>query len=88
MLVQFLFCLQIICYFYFIFCFFLLCNFIFFFLGKTLAFLLPALIHIDGQPVSRAERGGPACLVIAPTRELALQIDREVKKYHYRGITA
>lgn len=57
-------------------------------LGKTLAFLLPALIHIDGQPGVRAERGGPACLVIAPTRELALQIDREVKKYFYRGITA
>lgn len=56
--------------------------------GKTLAFLLPALIHIDGQCVSRQERGGPACLVIAPTRELALQIDREVKKYYYRGITA
>lgn len=53
-----------------------------------MAFLLPALIHIDGQPVPREERGGPAVLVIAPTRELALQIDREVKKYHYKGITA
>lgn len=56
--------------------------------GKTLAFLLPALIHTDGQPVPREERGGPSVLVIAPTRELALQIDREVKKYHYKGITA
>ncbi|XP_037557898.1 probable ATP-dependent RNA helicase DDX43 [Dermacentor silvarum] len=54
--------------------------------GKTLAFLLPALIHIDSQPVPRDERKGPTCLVLAPTRELAQQIEREAKKYHYRGI--
>ncbi|XP_060535000.1 probable ATP-dependent RNA helicase DDX43 [Cylas formicarius] len=56
--------------------------------GKTLAFLLPALIHIDGQTIPRTERGGPAVLIMAPTRELALQIDKEVKKYYYRGITS
>lgn len=56
--------------------------------GKTLAFLLPAVIHIDGQGISRDERGGPAVLVMAPTRELALQIDKEVKKYQYKGITS
>ncbi|KYB26280.1 probable ATP-dependent RNA helicase DDX43 [Tribolium castaneum] len=56
--------------------------------GKTLAFLLPALIHIDGQNIKKSERGGPAVLVMAPTRELALQIDKEVKKYEYKGITA
>ncbi|KAK4884800.1 hypothetical protein RN001_001071 [Aquatica leii] len=56
--------------------------------GKTLAFLLPALIHIDGQPVPREERNGPSVLVIAPTRELALQIEREVKKYQYKQIKA
>ncbi|CAG9765600.1 unnamed protein product [Ceutorhynchus assimilis] len=56
--------------------------------GKTLAFLLPALIHIDGQTVPREERGGPAVLIMAPTRELALQIDKEVKKYEYKGITS
>nr|CAH7722238.1 unnamed protein product [Callosobruchus chinensis] len=56
--------------------------------GKTLAFLLPALIHIDGQPGRREDRGGPAVLIMAPTRELALQIDKEVKKYQYRGITS
>ncbi|CAH1961803.1 unnamed protein product [Acanthoscelides obtectus] len=56
--------------------------------GKTLAFLLPALIHIDGQLGRREDRGGPAVLVMAPTRELALQIDKEVKKYQYRGITS
>lgn len=41
--------------------------------GKTLAFVLPLLRHIALQP--RAETGeGPAALVIAPTRELAIQI--------------
>lgn len=56
--------------------------------GKTLAFLLPALIHIDGQGVPKEERKDPMVLIIAPTRELALQIDREVNKYHYKGIKA
>ncbi|XP_021914078.1 probable ATP-dependent RNA helicase DDX43 isoform X2 [Zootermopsis nevadensis] len=54
--------------------------------GKTLAFLLPALIHIDKQPVPRSQRGGANVLVMAPTRELALQIEKEVKKYSYRNI--
>lgn len=58
------------------------------FLGKTLAFLLPAMIHIDGQPSNRVDRGGPAVLIMAPTRELALQIDREIRKYQYKGITS
>ncbi|KAG5890212.1 hypothetical protein JTB14_028754 [Gonioctena quinquepunctata] len=56
--------------------------------GKTLAFLLPAMIHIDGQEGQREARGGPAVLIMAPTRELALQIDKEIKKYQYRGITS
>ncbi|CAG0885174.1 unnamed protein product [Darwinula stevensoni] len=51
--------------------------------GKTLAFLLPALIHIDSQPIPREKREGPSCLILAPTRELALQIEGEVKKYNY-----
>ncbi|CAO1432263.1 unnamed protein product [Diamesa hyperborea] len=56
--------------------------------GKTLAFLLPAMIHIDRQPVPRGQRGGPNVLVLAPTRELAIQIEMEVAKYQYRGIKA
>nr|CAD7411683.1 unnamed protein product [Timema cristinae] len=54
--------------------------------GKTLAFLLPGLIHTDLQPIPRSQRGGPNVLVLAPTRELALQIEKEVKKYNYRDI--
>nr|XP_020451760.1 probable ATP-dependent RNA helicase DDX17 isoform X1 [Monopterus albus] len=41
--------------------------------GKTLAYLLPAIVHINHQPY--LERGdGPICLVLAPTRELAQQV--------------
>lgn len=48
--------------------------------GKTLAFLLPVLRHIALQP--RAGPGeGPAAVVIAPTRELAIQIYGEAKKF-------
>lgn len=54
--------------------------------GKTLAFLLPALIHIDGQTIPREEREGPTVLILAPTRELALQIEKEASKYQYKGI--
>ncbi|XP_076462153.1 putative ATP-dependent RNA helicase DDX43 [Babylonia areolata] len=54
--------------------------------GKTLAFLLPALIHIDGQSIPRSERKGPTMLVLCPTRELALQIEEEVEKINYKGI--
>ena len=54
--------------------------------GKTLAFLMPAFIHTDLQPLPRKKRGGPNVLVLSPTRELALQIDSEVKKYEYKGI--
>lgn len=41
--------------------------------GKTLAYILPALIHINNQ--EKLQRGdGPIALVLAPTRELAQQI--------------
>ena len=41
--------------------------------GKTLSFILPGIVHINNQPY--LERGdGPLVLVLAPTRELAQQI--------------
>lgn len=54
--------------------------------GKTLAFLLPALIHIDNQITPRNQRIGPNVLVLSPTRELAIQIEQEVKKINYKQI--
>lgn len=43
--------------------------------GKTLAYVLPSLIHINNQ--ERRKRGdGPIVLILAPTRELAQQIQQ------------
>lgn len=43
--------------------------------GKTLSYILPAIVHINHQP--RLLRGdGPIALVLAPTRELAQQIQQ------------
>ena len=48
--------------------------------GKTLAYLLPAIVHINAQPY--LERGdGPIALVLAPTRELAVQIKEECVRF-------
>ncbi|CAM6017881.1 unnamed protein product [Sphagnum balticum] len=48
--------------------------------GKTAAFALPLIQHCLAQPPMR--RGdGPLALVLAPTRELAQQIEREVKAF-------
>lgn len=48
--------------------------------GKTLAFLLPSIVHINAQEHLR--RGdGPIALVLAPTRELAMQIEVECDKF-------
>ncbi|XP_076001443.1 putative ATP-dependent RNA helicase DDX17 [Genypterus blacodes] len=48
--------------------------------GKTLAYLLPAIVHINHQPY--LERGdGPICLVLAPTRELAQQVQQVAAEY-------
>lgn len=41
--------------------------------GKTLAYTLPAIVHINAQERLRAG-DGPIALVLAPTRELAQQI--------------
>merc|ERR1712147_113411 len=48
--------------------------------GKTCAFLLPGMVHINAQP--HLKRGdGPVMLVLAPTRELAVQIKEECDKF-------
>lgn len=48
--------------------------------GKTLAFLLPAVPHMEAQPPVRREDSTPIVLVLAPTRELAVQICDEAHK--------
>ena len=48
--------------------------------GKTIAFALPAMIHINAQPLL-APGDGPIVLMLAPTRELAVQIQEECTKF-------
>lgn len=43
--------------------------------GKTLAYILPAIVHIINQPRLLRDEG-PIVLVLAPTRELAQQIQQ------------
>ncbi|XP_010550696.1 PREDICTED: DEAD-box ATP-dependent RNA helicase 30 [Tarenaya hassleriana] len=52
--------------------------------GKTLAYLLPALVHVSAQP-RLAQDDGPIVLALAPTRELAVQIQEESKKFGLRS---
>lgn len=48
--------------------------------GKTLAYILPAIVHITHQP--HLQRGdGPMALVLAPTRELAQQIQQVAAEF-------
>ncbi|KAJ9126830.1 ATP-dependent RNA helicase dbp2 [Naganishia onofrii] len=48
--------------------------------GKTISFALPAMVHINAQPLL-APGDGPIVLVLAPTRELAVQTQAECTKF-------
>eukprot|EP00983_Pelagomonas_calceolata_P127685 1161432-Pelagomonas_calceolata.AAC.6 len=48
--------------------------------GKTLAYLLPAVVHVNAQPLLQPG-DGPVVLVMAPTRELAIQIQQECQRF-------
>lgn len=48
--------------------------------GKTLAYILPGIVHINAQPPLQ-HGDGPIVLVLAPTRELAMQIQEECNKF-------
>lgn len=49
--------------------------------GKTCSYILPAIVHINAQPYLEPGRDGPIVLVLAPTRELAVQIREEAQKF-------
>jgi ATP-dependent RNA helicase DDX23/PRP28 len=51
--------------------------------GKTAAFLLPLLVYIKELPPldEYSKNDGPYALILAPTRELAQQIENEAKKF-------
>ena len=48
--------------------------------GKTLTYCLPAIVHINAQPLL-SQGDGPIVLILAPTRELAVQIQQEISKF-------
>ncbi|PSK33688.1 ATP-dependent RNA helicase DBP2 [Candidozyma pseudohaemuli] len=48
--------------------------------GKTLSYCLPAIVHINAQPLLK-HGDGPVVLILAPTRELAVQIQQECSKF-------
>lgn len=48
--------------------------------GKTLTYCLPAIVHINAQPLL-SPGDGPIVLILAPTRELAVQIQQEITKF-------
>ncbi|CAD8149299.1 unnamed protein product [Paramecium octaurelia] len=45
--------------------------------GKTIAYLLPGLVHIECQ----RKKGGPMMLILVPTRELAMQIQEHISYF-------
>ncbi|CCG83511.1 Pre-mRNA-splicing ATP-dependent RNA helicase prp28 [Taphrina deformans PYCC 5710] len=51
--------------------------------GKTASFVLPMLVHISNRPPlqNQNRNDGPYALVLAPTRELAQQIELETRKF-------
>ena len=55
--------------------------------GKTLAFLLPMIERALRQLEASSTRG-PEFLILAPTRELALQIEVELRKYAPPAMTS
>lgn len=48
--------------------------------GKTLAFILPMFRHILDQPALE-DGEGPISIIMAPTRELCMQIGKDIKKF-------
>jgi ATP-dependent RNA helicase DDX5/DBP2 len=49
--------------------------------GKTLGFLIPAYVLMERGKLPNKPREGPSVLVLAPTRELATQIQVEAEKF-------
>ena len=47
--------------------------------GKTAAFLLAAFTRLAGKPLENQANGTPRVLVLAPTRELAIQIHKDAE---------
>src|SRR5512138_3439254 len=49
--------------------------------GKTAGFVLPLLQRLSTSPRRHAPRHAPRALILAPTRELAAQVEQSVRAY-------
>lgn len=49
--------------------------------GKTISYVLPLIRHIKAQRPLENDETGPLGLILAPTRELAIQINEEVTRF-------
>lgn len=51
-------------------------------IGKTLAFGVPAIVHVLNKKKNKTcKRVNPQCLVLSPTRELAQQVSILILEY-------
>ena len=48
--------------------------------GKTVAYLIPMIIHVLDQPALQKD-DGPIAVCLCPTRELAIQIEKEAYRF-------
>lgn len=48
--------------------------------GKTIAYVLPMLVHLMAQPELRPGEG-PVALVVVPTRDLCIQVSKQVTQF-------
>ncbi|MBX2991369.1 MAG: DEAD/DEAH box helicase [Bacteroidetes bacterium] len=59
--------------------------------GKSAAFLITILSHLLRKPLAERRKASPRALILAPTRELVLQIEKDAKslsKYTHAKIVA
>ncbi|MBI5472351.1 MAG: DEAD/DEAH box helicase [Ignavibacteriae bacterium] len=48
--------------------------------GKSAAFIITILSHLLAKPLAERRTGSPRALILAPTRELVLQIEKDTKQ--------
>jgi ATP-dependent RNA helicase DDX5/DBP2 len=50
--------------------------------GKTFAFMMPGIVQIKAN-MAPDNRNGPTMLILAPTRELAMQIEGQARLFSH-----
>ena len=57
-------------------------------LGKTLAFGIPAIMHMLNKNKSGKGTRNPTCLVLSPTRELAVQVRDIINQFNIHSCSS